>query len=114
MQSWEDLKTFNLTPCCSAAINETWTALIINPETEIKRSGLGNTEIAKSKYGNYIDVSNKIINLQEDFYPSKILSGVIGKLLILLPVALNTAFATAPAKPIKAISPSPWHPSGLQ
>ena len=66
MQSWEDLKAFNLTPCGSAAINETWTALRIKPETEMKRSGLGNTEIAKSDYGNYIDVANKIVNLPED------------------------------------------------
>lgn len=66
MQSWEDLKAFNLTPCGSAAIDETWTALRIKPETEMKRSGLGNTEIVKSDYGNYIDVANKIINLPED------------------------------------------------
>ena len=49
MQSWEDLKSFNLTPCGSAAIDETWTALRIKPETAMKRSGLGNTEIAKSR-----------------------------------------------------------------
>jgi hypothetical protein len=66
MQSWEDLKTFNLTPCGSAAIDETWTALRIKPESELKRSGLGNTEIAQSDYGKYIDVTNKIINLPED------------------------------------------------
>lgn len=66
MQSWEDLKAFNLTPCGSAAIDETWTAIRIKPETEMKRSGLGNTEIANSDYGNYIDVANKIINLPED------------------------------------------------
>lgn len=66
MQSWDDLKTFNLTPCGSAAIDETWTALRIKPESELKRSGLGNAEIAKSDYGNYIDVENKIINLPED------------------------------------------------
>ena len=66
MQSWEDLKTFNLTPCGSAAIDETWTALRIKPETELKRSGIGNSEIAKSDFGNYVDVANKVINLPED------------------------------------------------
>ncbi|WP_169306838.1 YdeI/OmpD-associated family protein [Pedobacter polaris] len=66
MQSWEDLKTFNFTPCGSAAIDEIWTALRIKPETEMKRSGLGNTEIANSEYGNYVDVVNKIITLPED------------------------------------------------
>lgn len=66
MQNWEDLKAFNLTPCGSAAIDDTWTALRIKPETELKRSGLGNTEIAKSDYGNYVDVANKIIYLPAD------------------------------------------------
>lgn len=66
MQSWEDLKTFNLTPCGSAAINETWTALRIKPETEMKRSGLGNTEILQNDFGKYIDVVNKLITLPED------------------------------------------------
>ena len=66
MQSWEDLKAFSLTPCGSAAIDDTWTAIRIKPESEMKRSGLGNTEIAKSEYGSYIDVTNKIITLPED------------------------------------------------
>lgn len=66
MQNWEDLKTFNLTPCGSAAIDDTWTALRIKPTSELKRSGLGNTEIAQNDFGNYIDVANKIINLPED------------------------------------------------
>lgn len=65
-QSWEDLKTFNLNPCGSAAINETWTALRIKPATELKRSGVGNSEIAKSDFGNYVDVANKMITLPED------------------------------------------------
>lgn len=66
MQSWEDLRTFNLAPCGSAAIDDTWTALRIKPETELKRSGVGNAEIAQSDYGNYVDVVNKIITLPED------------------------------------------------
>lgn len=66
MQSWEDLKTFNITPCGSAAIDETWTALRIKPETEMKRSGLGNTEIVGSDFGKYIDVVNKLIILPKD------------------------------------------------
>lgn len=66
MQNWEDLKAFNLTPCGSAAIDDTWTALRIKPISELKKSGLGNTEIAQNDFGNYIDVANKIINLPED------------------------------------------------
>jgi hypothetical protein len=41
------------------------------------------------------------------------LSGVIGKSRTLFPVALYTAFATAAAIPIKAISPMPFAPIGL-
>lgn len=66
MQGWEDLKSFNLTPCGSAAIDETWTALRIKPASEMKRSGLGNSEIAQNDFGNYIDVANKIITLPKD------------------------------------------------
>lgn len=66
MQNWEDLKAFNLTPCGSAAIDDTWTALRIKPISELKRSGLGNTEIAQNDFGNYIDVANKIIKIPED------------------------------------------------
>jgi hypothetical protein len=66
MQSWDELKSFNLTPCASAAIDETWTALRIKPESATKRSGQGNAEIKQSDFGNYIDVSNRIITLPED------------------------------------------------
>lgn len=41
------------------------------------------------------------------------LSGVIGKFLILLPVALYTALAMAGATPTSAISPMPLAPVGL-
>jgi hypothetical protein len=66
MQSWSDLKTVGLSPCASAAIDETWTALRIKLESATKKSGLGNTEIKQNDYGNYIDVTNKIITLPED------------------------------------------------
>ncbi|RZK49425.1 MAG: hypothetical protein EOO87_19875 [Pedobacter sp.] len=66
MQNWQDLKKFNLTPCGSAAVNDIWTALRIKPESEMKKSGLGNSEIAKSDLGKYIDVENKIITLPDD------------------------------------------------
>jgi hypothetical protein len=66
MTSWDDLKTYNLTPCASAAINETWTALRIKPVETQKKSGLGNAEIQNSDYSNYVDVTNKIVILPED------------------------------------------------
>ncbi len=66
MQSWDDLKVYHLTPCASAAIDTIWTAIRIKPEDARKKSGQGNAEIAKSDYGNYVDVQNKIITLPED------------------------------------------------
>lgn len=66
MQSWEDLKPFNLTPCASAAIDAVWTALRIKPVEAQKKSGLGNTEIKQNDYGSYIDVVHKTITLPTD------------------------------------------------
>ncbi len=63
MQSWEDLKQYELTPCGSAAVNEIWTVLRIKPVGELKRSGLGNAEIQTSDYSEFIDVKNKVVTL---------------------------------------------------
>ncbi|MES2652251.1 MAG: YdeI/OmpD-associated family protein [Bacteroidota bacterium] len=66
MQSWEELKEYNLTPCASAAIDSLWTALRIKPIESQKKSGVGNTEIQQNEYGNYIDVVNKTVALPTD------------------------------------------------
>ncbi|RYF16680.1 MAG: hypothetical protein EOO42_16330 [Flavobacteriales bacterium] len=66
MQNWDYMTKYSLTPCGSAAINDIWTAIRVKPESEMKRSGLGNAEIAKSGLGKYIDVANKIITLPDD------------------------------------------------
>lgn len=66
MQSWDELKNYNLTPCASAAIDETWTALRIKSIDSAKRSGMGNAEIQNNEYGEYVDVKNKIVNLPAD------------------------------------------------
>ncbi len=66
MQSWEDLKQYNLTPCASAAIDAVWTALRIRPVHAQKKSGVGNTEIKQNDYGSYIDVINKTVMLPAD------------------------------------------------
>lgn len=66
MQSWEELKTHQLAPCASAAINEVWTAIRIKPEAASRRSGLGNAEIRNNEYGEFIDVTNKIVTLPPD------------------------------------------------
>lgn len=63
MQSWDDLKLFGLAPCASAAINDIWTAIRVKPISHQKKSGVGNAEITKNEYGDYIDVVNKIVKL---------------------------------------------------
>jgi len=67
MKSWEELDAFGLTPCASAAVNETWTALRLKLITEVKPSGLRNDHIKTNEFGKYIDTVNKIVNLPEDF-----------------------------------------------
>jgi hypothetical protein len=66
MNSWKDLQNYNLAPCASAAINETWTALRLKLSSEIKASGVSNEDIKKNLYGAYIDVENKLVKLPED------------------------------------------------
>ncbi len=66
MQSWEDIKQYNLTPCASAAIDAVWTAIRIKPVDAQKKSGIGNVEIQQNDYGNYVDIKNKAVTLPDD------------------------------------------------
>ena len=66
MQSWDELKSFNLSPCASAAIDKLWTAIRIKPAGTQKKSGIGNAELEHNAYGQYIDVANKIVTLPDD------------------------------------------------
>jgi hypothetical protein len=66
MKSWEELDTFGLTPCASAAVNETWTALRLKLITEVKPSGMRNDHIKTNEFGEYIDPLNKTVKLPED------------------------------------------------
>lgn len=66
MQSWDELKSYQLTPCASAAIDAIWTALRIKPVDAQKKSGLGNAEIKTNDYGEFIDVQQKIVTLPPD------------------------------------------------
>lgn len=59
MEKWKELEEFNLTPCASAAINDTWTGLRIKPIDQVKKSGVGNQEIKNNEYAEFIDVENK-------------------------------------------------------
>jgi hypothetical protein len=66
MKSWEELDTFGLTPCASAAVNETWTALRLKLITEVKPSGMRNDHIKTNEFGEYIDPVNKTVKLPAD------------------------------------------------
>ncbi|MGM9475984.1 YdeI/OmpD-associated family protein [Pedobacter sp. GSP4] len=66
MKSWEELSTFGLTPCASAAVNETWTALRLKFISEVKPSGLRNDHIKTNQFGEYVDPVNKTVKLPDD------------------------------------------------
>lgn len=66
MKSWEELNVFGLTPCASAAVNETWTGLRLKLLSEVKPSGMRNDHIKTNEYGEYIDPVNKTVNLPDD------------------------------------------------
>lgn len=66
MKSWEELNSFGLTPCASAAVNETWTALRLKFSSEVKPSGMRNDHIKTNEFGEYIDPVNKIVKLPDD------------------------------------------------
>eukprot|EP01012_Entosiphon_sulcatum_P027372 TRINITY_DN32996_c0_g1_i1.p1 TRINITY_DN32996_c0_g1~~TRINITY_DN32996_c0_g1_i1.p1 ORF type:complete len:127 (+),score=2.39 TRINITY_DN32996_c0_g1_i1:63-443(+) len=66
MKSWDELTTFSLTPCASAAVNETWTALRLKLIDEVKPSGMRNDHIKNNEYGEYIDPVNKTVKLPVD------------------------------------------------
>lgn len=66
MKNWKELSMYNLSPCASVAVNETWTGLRLKIASEVKRSGLGNNEIKSNEYGEYIDPVNKLVKLPHD------------------------------------------------
>jgi len=59
MEKWAELEKYGLSPCGSASINETWTALRIKPIADVKSSGVGNTQLKANSYSESIDVENK-------------------------------------------------------
>ncbi|MBC8985281.1 YdeI/OmpD-associated family protein [Pedobacter sp. N36a] len=67
MGPWDELKTYQLTPCASASISEVWTGLRLKPISSVKASPVRNEHIQKNEYANYIDVQNKQVKIPEDF-----------------------------------------------
>jgi hypothetical protein len=66
MDSWDEVKQYGLDTVASAAINDTWTALRFRPKDLVKTSPAKLSEIAKSDFSEYIDVSNKKVTLPAD------------------------------------------------
>lgn len=61
--SWTEPEKYGLRPVASAAIDETWTALRLKPIDQVKRSGVGMSEIQNCELGKFIDVENRIVTL---------------------------------------------------
>ncbi|MES2829362.1 MAG: YdeI/OmpD-associated family protein [Bacteroidota bacterium] len=66
MEKWTELEEYQLTPCASASINETWTGIRIKPITAVKRSGVGNAQIKTNEFADFIDVENKVVTPPAD------------------------------------------------
>jgi Uncharacterized protein conserved in bacteria len=66
MEKWKELELYKLTPCASAAIDDTWTGLRIKPIDQVKASGVGNNEIKKNEFSEFIDVENKKVTVPSD------------------------------------------------
>ncbi|TDQ11701.1 YdeI/OmpD-associated family protein [Pedobacter metabolipauper] len=66
MEKWKELDAHQLSPCGSAAIDDTWSALRIKPVDDVKRSGVGNSQIKENEFAEFIDVENKKVNVPPD------------------------------------------------
>jgi hypothetical protein len=60
-KNWDELKAYHYNTVAAASINETWTALRFRPEGLSKSSDSCNENIPNNEYGNYIDLTNRII-----------------------------------------------------
>ena len=59
MEKWPELEKYGLSPCGSAAIDDTWTGMRIKLSADMKSSGTGNTQIKTNEFSEFIDVDNK-------------------------------------------------------
>jgi hypothetical protein len=59
MAKWDELEQYQLSPCGSASIDDSWTGLRIKPISDVKSSGVGNTQIKTNDLSEFIDVVNK-------------------------------------------------------
>jgi len=66
MEKWKELDVYQLSPCGSASLDETWTGLRIKPVVNLKKSGIGNSEIKKNEFAEFIDVDLKKVTAPAD------------------------------------------------
>ncbi|RZK82252.1 MAG: hypothetical protein EOO92_02405 [Pedobacter sp.] len=66
MAKWDELQEYQLTPCGSVAVDDTWTALRIKPIGDVKSSGVGNAQIKTNEFAEFIDVENKKVTPPAD------------------------------------------------
>jgi len=66
MEKWAALEQYQLSPCASAAIDDTWTGIRIKPVDQVKASGVGNSEIKTNNFAEFIDVKNKKVSVPTD------------------------------------------------
>ncbi|WP_162618649.1 YdeI/OmpD-associated family protein [Pedobacter yulinensis] len=60
------LLEYDLQPCASVSLDRVWTAVRLKFTGQIRRSGIGNADILKNGYNDYIDPVNRGVRLPED------------------------------------------------
>lgn len=66
MEKWKELEDFQLSPCASVSIDDTWTGIRIKPIEKVKTTGLGNAQITSNEFAAFIDVANKKVTAPQD------------------------------------------------
>ncbi|MHA4895655.1 hypothetical protein ACXZ1K_12960 [Pedobacter sp. PWIIR3] len=89
MEKWSELEEFQLTPCGSASISDIWSGLRIKAINDVKRSGVGNTEIKTNAYADFIDVENKVVTPPADLAKLFLQHPAAAAFLKLLPILIK-------------------------
>ena len=66
MQQWEPLKRLQLRPVATISINDSWTALQIKPENQVKKSTSSNSEVAESEYADFINQEKREVSIPKE------------------------------------------------
>lgn len=66
MEKWKELEYYELSPCGSASIDDTWTGIRIKSIDQVKASGVGNAQIKTNDFSEFIDVARKKVTVPPD------------------------------------------------